>query len=141
MSCVALSPFAISKRWRYGSRACLAEQFYPQAPLVAIEDWAVGDLFIELVATFDLKHHTCSNLAIEKVIDAAYIYKNGNGLLFKESSNIHRLRFGVTGQCVHCIVSRLGLFLHGFIVEFKVFFRWYGVLILYWFDDEEPPLL
>ncbi|RWW42392.1 hypothetical protein BHE74_00052060, partial [Ensete ventricosum] len=107
------------------------EQFYPQAPLVAIEDSTVGDLYIELVATFDLKHHTCNNIAIEKVIGVARIYKNGDGLLFKESSNYQRLRVGVTGQRVHCIVSRLGLFLRDFIFEFEVFFRWYDVLILY----------
>ncbi|RZS21580.1 hypothetical protein BHM03_00054247 [Ensete ventricosum] len=41
---------------------------------------------------------------------------------------------------MHCIVGRLGLFLRGFIFEFEVFFRWYSVLILYYFDDEEPPL-
>ncbi|RWW49501.1 hypothetical protein BHE74_00044319 [Ensete ventricosum] len=82
----------------------------------------------------------CNNLAVEKVIGAARIYKNGDGLLFKESSNFHRLWVGVTNQRVHCIVGRLGLFLRSFIFEFKVFFRWYNVLILYWFDAEEPPL-
>ncbi|RWW08137.1 hypothetical protein GW17_00028447 [Ensete ventricosum] len=83
------------------------------------------DLYVELVATFDLKRHTCNNLAVEEVISAARIYKNGDGLLFKESSNFHRLQVGVTGQHVHCIIGRLGLFLCGFIFEFEVFFRWY----------------
>ncbi|RZS20461.1 hypothetical protein BHM03_00052977, partial [Ensete ventricosum] len=115
------------------------EQFYPQASLVAIEDSIVGDLYVELVATFHLKRHTCSNLAVEKVIGVAHIYKNGDGLLFKESSNFHCLRVGVTGQRMHCIVGWLGLFLRGFIFEFEVFLRWYSVLILYWFNDEEPP--
>ncbi|RWW06344.1 hypothetical protein GW17_00030338 [Ensete ventricosum] len=111
-----------------------------RAPLVAIEDSAIGDLYVELVATFDLKHHTCNNLAVEKVIDTTHIYKNSDGLLFKESSNFHHLQVGVIGECVHCIVGRLGLFLRGFIFKFEVFFKWYGVLILYWFGDEEPPL-
>ncbi|RWW59574.1 hypothetical protein BHE74_00033482, partial [Ensete ventricosum] len=106
----------------------------------AIEDLTVSDLYVEIVASFDLKCHTCNNLAIEKAIGAAHIYKNGDGLLFKESSNFHCLQVGVIDQHVHCIVSRLGLFLHGFIFEFEVFFRWYDVVILYWFDDEEPPL-
>ncbi|RWW68918.1 hypothetical protein BHE74_00023523 [Ensete ventricosum] len=52
-------------------------------------------------------------------------------LLFKESSNFHRLRVGVTDQRMHYIVSRFGLFLRSFIFEFEVFFRWYDVLILY----------
>ncbi|RWW00802.1 hypothetical protein BHE74_00046300 [Ensete ventricosum] len=88
------------------------EQFYPWAPLVAIEDSAVDDLYVKLIVTFDLKYHMCSNLTIEEVIGAAHIYKNGDGLL---SSNFHRLRVGVAGQRVHCIVGRLGLFLRGFI--------------------------
>ncbi|RWV80869.1 hypothetical protein GW17_00057786, partial [Ensete ventricosum] len=107
---------------------------------VTIEDSTVGDLYVELVVTFDLKHHTCNNLAVEKVISADHIYKNGDWLLFKESSNFLRLRVGVTGQRMHCIVGGLGLFLHGFIFELEVFFRWYGVLILYWFNDKELPL-
>ncbi|RRT41664.1 hypothetical protein B296_00052948 [Ensete ventricosum] len=115
------------------------EQFYPWASLVVIEDSIVSDLYVELVATFHLKRHTCSNLAVKKVIGVAHIYKNGDGLLFKESSNFHCLRVGVTGQCMHCIVGWLGLFLRGFIFEFEVFLRWYSVLILYWFNDEEPP--
>ncbi|RZS11122.1 hypothetical protein BHM03_00042444 [Ensete ventricosum] len=114
------------------------EQFYPQAPLVTIEDLVVGDLYIELVATFDLKHYTCSNLVVEEVICAAHIYENGDGLLLKESSNFHCLRVGVAGQRMHWRVGRLGLFLRSFIFEFKVFFRWFGILILYWFDHEEP---
>ncbi|RRT37718.1 hypothetical protein B296_00031941 [Ensete ventricosum] len=104
----------------------------------ALASQFVGDLYVELVKTFDLKRHTCNNLAVEEVIGAARIYKNGDGLLFKESSNFHRLRVGVTGQRVHYMVGRLGLFLRGFIFEFEVFFKWYGILILYWFDHEEP---
>ncbi|RWW54900.1 hypothetical protein BHE74_00038492, partial [Ensete ventricosum] len=106
------------------------EQFYPWAPLVAIEDSTIGDLYVELVTIFDLKCHTCSNLAIEEVIGVGCIYKNGDGLLFKESSNFHNRRVIVTGH----------LFLCGFIFKFEVFFRWYDILILYGFDDEEPPL-
>ncbi|RRT73688.1 hypothetical protein B296_00001233 [Ensete ventricosum] len=117
------------------------EQFYPRASLVAIEDLVIDDLYVELVVTFDLKCHTCNNLAVENVISVAHLYKNGDGLLFKESSNFHRLRVRVSGQHKHCIVILLGLFLYGFIFEFEVLFRWYGVLILYWFDDEKPPLL
>ncbi|RWW68892.1 hypothetical protein BHE74_00023550 [Ensete ventricosum] len=116
------------------------EQFYPRAPLVAIEDSTVSDLYVELVATFDLKRRTCSNLAAEEVIGAARVYKNGDGLLFKESSNFHRLRVGVVDQRVHCIVGRLGLFLRGFIFEFEAFFRWFVVLILYWFNHEKSAL-
>ncbi|KAJ8477990.1 hypothetical protein OPV22_021717 [Ensete ventricosum] len=101
----------------------------------------MGDLYIKLVVTFNLKHHACSNLAVVKVIGVARIYNNGDGLLSKESSNFHHMQVGVTGQCVHFIVGRLGLFLCGFIFEFEAFFRWYNVLILYWFDDEELPLL
>ncbi|RWW83538.1 hypothetical protein BHE74_00007962 [Ensete ventricosum] len=41
---------------------------------------------------------------------------------------------------MHYIVGQLRLFLHGFIIEFEVFFKWYDVLTLYLFDDEEPPL-
>ncbi|RZS10863.1 hypothetical protein BHM03_00042137 [Ensete ventricosum] len=68
----------------------------------------------------------CSSLAIEEVIGVARIYKNSDGLLFKESSNFHFLWVGVIGQHMHCIVGRLGLFLHGFIFEFEVFFIWYA---------------
>ncbi|RWW58355.1 hypothetical protein BHE74_00034826 [Ensete ventricosum] len=116
------------------------EQFCPQAPLVAIEDSAVGDLYVELVATFDLKRHTCSNLAVEEVICVALIDENGDRLLFKKSSNFHRLRVGVVGQRVHCVVGRLGLFLRGFIFGFEAFFKWFAVLTLYWFNHEEPTL-
>ncbi|RWW64589.1 hypothetical protein BHE74_00028165 [Ensete ventricosum] len=38
-----------------------------------------------------------SNLAVEEVIGIAHIHRNGDGLLFKESSNFHRLRVGVAG--------------------------------------------
>ncbi|RWW37373.1 hypothetical protein BHE74_00057527, partial [Ensete ventricosum] len=113
------------------------EQFYLWAPLVVIEDSAVSDLYVELVATFDLKRHTCSDLAIKKVICATRIDENGDGLLFKKSSNFHCLRVGVVGQRVHCVVDRLGLFLHGFIFGFNAFFRWVTVLILYWFNHEK----
>ncbi|RWW01266.1 hypothetical protein GW17_00035711 [Ensete ventricosum] len=41
---------------------------------------------------------------------------------------------------VHCIVGRLGLFLCGFIFGFKAFFRWFAVLILYWFNHEDLAL-
>ncbi|RZS25511.1 hypothetical protein BHM03_00058718 [Ensete ventricosum] len=116
------------------------EQFYPWAPLVAIEDSIVGDLYVELVTTFDLKHHTCNNLAVEEVIGATHIYKNGDVLLFKESSNFHHLWVGVAGQRVLCIVSRLGLFLRGFIFGFEALFRLVVVLILYWSNHEEPTL-
>ncbi|RRT74884.1 hypothetical protein B296_00008376 [Ensete ventricosum] len=116
------------------------EQFCPQAPLVAIEDSAVGDLYVELVATFDLKRHTCNNLAVEEFICVALIDENGDRLLFKKSSNFHRLRVGVVGQRVHCVVGRLGLFLRGFIFGFEAFFKWFAVLILYWFNHDEPVL-
>ncbi|RRT34843.1 hypothetical protein B296_00051341, partial [Ensete ventricosum] len=116
------------------------EQFYSWAPLVTIEDSAVGNFYVKLIATFDLKRHTCSNLAVEEVIGATHIYKNGDGLMFKESSNFHRLRVGVAGQRVHCIVDRLGLFLRGFIFEFEAFFRWFAILVLYWFNHKEPTL-
>ncbi|RRT48780.1 hypothetical protein B296_00050174 [Ensete ventricosum] len=101
------------------------EQFYPWASLVAFEDSAVGDLYIKLVTTVDLKHHMCINLDAKKVICVARIYENGDELLFKESSNFHRLQVGVTGQHVHCIVGQLGLFLCSFIFEFEVFFACY----------------
>ncbi|RRT35396.1 hypothetical protein B296_00020454 [Ensete ventricosum] len=68
----------------------------------------------------------CSNLAFEKVIGVARIYNNGDGLMFKESSNFHLLWVGVTGQHMHYIVGRLGLFLFGFIFKFEVIFKWYG---------------
>ncbi|RWW14397.1 hypothetical protein GW17_00021835 [Ensete ventricosum] len=82
------------------------EQFYPRAPLVAIEDSTVDDLYVELVATFDLKHHTCSDLTVEEVIYAVHIDENGDGLLFKKSSNFHSLRVQVAGQRVHYVVGR-----------------------------------
>ncbi|RRT38368.1 hypothetical protein B296_00005943 [Ensete ventricosum] len=69
----------------------LASQCDLRAPLVAIEDSAIDDLYVELVTTFDFKCHTCSNLVVEKVISATHIYKNSDGLLFKESSNFHCL--------------------------------------------------
>ncbi|RWV84225.1 hypothetical protein GW17_00054073, partial [Ensete ventricosum] len=115
-------------------------QFYPRAPLVVIEDSTVSDLYVELVATFDLKRHTCNNLAVEEVICAARIDENSDRLLFKKSSNFHRLRVGVASQHVHCVVGRLGLFLRIFIFGFEAFFRWFVVLILYWFNHEEPTL-
>ncbi|RWW38200.1 hypothetical protein BHE74_00056583 [Ensete ventricosum] len=83
----------------------------------------------------------CSDLAVEEVICAAYIDENGDQLLFKKSSNFHRLRVGVADQHVHCVVGRLGLFLYGFIFRFAAFFRWFTVLILYWFNHEELDLL
>ncbi|RRT70407.1 hypothetical protein B296_00027356 [Ensete ventricosum] len=81
----------------------------------------------------------CSDLAVEEVICAARANKNSDGLLFKKSSNFH-LQVGVADQRVHYVVSRLGLFLHGFIFKFKAFFRWFVVLILYWFNHEESAL-
>ncbi|RWV79932.1 hypothetical protein GW17_00058868 [Ensete ventricosum] len=42
---------------------------------------------------------------------------------------------------MHCVVGRLGLFLYGFLFEFEAFFRWFVVLILHWFNHEEPTLL
>ncbi|RWV92896.1 hypothetical protein GW17_00044686 [Ensete ventricosum] len=101
------------------------------APSVAIENSIDSDLYIELVAIFNFKHHTYSNLTIEEVICAARINKNGDGLLFQKSSNFHGLRVGVAGQCVHCVVGRLGLFLHGFPLKFEVFFKWFAILILH----------
>ncbi|RWW12032.1 hypothetical protein GW17_00024319, partial [Ensete ventricosum] len=91
---------------------------------LAIKDSAVGDLYVELVATFDLKCQTCNNLTVEEVICAAHVDENGDGLLFQKSSKFHRLRVGVAGQCVHYVVDRLGLFLQGFFFRFKGFFRW-----------------
>ncbi|RRT60411.1 hypothetical protein B296_00001105 [Ensete ventricosum] len=41
---------------------------------------------------------------------------------------------------MHCVVGQLGLFLCGFLFGFKVFFRWFAVLILHWFNHEEPAL-
>ncbi|RZS15295.1 hypothetical protein BHM03_00047106 [Ensete ventricosum] len=48
---------------------------------------------------------------------------------------------------MHCVVGRLGLFLHsfffrfkGFFFRFKGFFRCFIVLILRWFNHEEPAL-
>ncbi|RWW35223.1 hypothetical protein BHE74_00059873, partial [Ensete ventricosum] len=116
------------------------EQFYPWAPLVAIEDSTVNDLYVELVATFNLKRHTCSDLVVEEVICAACIDENGEGLLFKKSSNFHRLRVRVAGQRVHCVVDQLDLFLYSFIFGFEAFFRWFAILILYWFNHEKPTL-
>ncbi|RWV97279.1 hypothetical protein BHE74_00044320 [Ensete ventricosum] len=73
----------------------------------------------------------CSNLAVKEVLGVACIYKNGDGLMFKKSSNFHRMRVGVSGQRMHCVVGQLGLFLSGFIFRFEAFFRWFTVLILY----------
>ncbi|RWW52739.1 hypothetical protein BHE74_00040829 [Ensete ventricosum] len=42
---------------------------------------------------------------------------------------------------MHCVVGRLGLFLYGFLFRFEAFFRWFVVLILHWFNHEEPALL
>ncbi|RWW88898.1 hypothetical protein BHE74_00002207 [Ensete ventricosum] len=70
-----------------------------------MEDSTVGDLYVKLVANFDLKCHTCSDLAIEEVIYATRIDENGDGLLFKKSSNFHSLRVGVAGQHVHYVKS------------------------------------
>ncbi|RWW03697.1 hypothetical protein GW17_00033123 [Ensete ventricosum] len=58
-----------------------------------------------------------------------------------KSFNFYRLRVGVVGQCVHCVVGRLALFLHGFFFRFKGVFRWFIVLILHWFNHKEPTLL
>ncbi|RRT65497.1 hypothetical protein B296_00007012 [Ensete ventricosum] len=41
---------------------------------------------------------------------------------------------------MHCVVGRLGLFLYGFIFRFEAFFRWFTVLILYWFNHEKSAL-
>ncbi|RRT43615.1 hypothetical protein B296_00022060 [Ensete ventricosum] len=76
----------------------------------------------------------CNNLAITR------INENGDVLLFKKSSNFHRMRVGVASQHVHCVVNRLGLFLRGFIFGFETFFRWFTVLIFYWFNHEELAL-
>ncbi|RRT79446.1 hypothetical protein B296_00001589 [Ensete ventricosum] len=107
---------------------------------VAIEDSIVGDLYVKLVATFNLKHYTYSDLIVEEVICATHIKENDDGLLFKKSFNFHLLRVGVAGQGMHCIVDRLGHFLRGFIFRFEAFFRWFAVLILYWFNHEKPTL-
>ncbi|RRT31209.1 hypothetical protein B296_00058740, partial [Ensete ventricosum] len=45
---------------------------------------------------------------------------------------------GIAGQCVHCVVGRLGLFLHTFFFRFEGFLRYFIVLILRWFNHEEP---
>ncbi|RWW51719.1 hypothetical protein BHE74_00041911 [Ensete ventricosum] len=66
----------------------------------------------------------CNNLAIEEVICTTRINENGDVLLFKKSSNFHRMQVGVASQRVHCVVDRLGLFLRGFIFGFEAFFRW-----------------
>ncbi|RZR75211.1 hypothetical protein BHM03_00051993 [Ensete ventricosum] len=42
---------------------------------------------------------------------------------------------------MHYVVGRLGLFLYGFLFEFKAFFKWFIVLNLHWFNHEEPALL
>ncbi|RWV80242.1 hypothetical protein BHE74_00046619 [Ensete ventricosum] len=81
-----------------------------------------------------------SDLVVEEVICDARIDENGDGLLFKKSSNFHRLRVGVAGQRVHYIVGRLGLFLYGFIFGFEALFRWFTILILYWFNHEKLAL-
>ncbi|RZS29103.1 hypothetical protein BHM03_00062785, partial [Ensete ventricosum] len=52
-----------------------------------------------------------------------------------------RRRGLVAGQCMHCVVGRLGLFLYGFLFGFEAFFKWFVVLILHWFNHEEPTLL
>ncbi|RRT72033.1 hypothetical protein B296_00006698 [Ensete ventricosum] len=91
-----------------------------RAPLVAIEDSTVSDLYVKLVATFNLKHYMCSNLAVKEVICATRIDENGDGLLFKKSSNFHHLWVGVAGQRVCCVVGQLGLFLCGFIFSFSL---------------------
>ncbi|RWV99740.1 hypothetical protein BHE74_00004128 [Ensete ventricosum] len=87
-----------------------------------------------------MKCQTCSNFTIEEVICAAHVEENGDGLLFQKSSNFHHLRVGVAGQCVHCVVGRLGIFLYGFFFMFQGFFRWFIVLILHWFNNKEPAL-
>ncbi|RZS16661.1 hypothetical protein BHM03_00048689 [Ensete ventricosum] len=61
----------------------------------------------------------CSDLAVEEVICVAHIDENGDRLMFKKSSNFHRLRVVVADQRVHCVVYRLGLFHHGFIFRFE----------------------
>ncbi|RRT61003.1 hypothetical protein B296_00039571, partial [Ensete ventricosum] len=101
------------------------EQFYPWAPLVAIEDSTIDDLYVKLVATFNLKRHTCSDLAVEEVICATCIDENGDRLLFKKSTNFHRMRVGVASQRMHYVVDRLELFLRGFIFRFEAFLRWF----------------
>ncbi|RWW59718.1 hypothetical protein BHE74_00033331 [Ensete ventricosum] len=50
------------------------------------------------------------------------------------------MRIGIAGQCVHCIVGRLGLFLYDFFFRFKGFFKCFIVFILCWFNHEEPAL-
>ncbi|RRT54792.1 hypothetical protein B296_00028035 [Ensete ventricosum] len=42
---------------------------------------------------------------------------------------------------MHCVVGRLGIFLYGFLFGFEAFFRWFVILILHWFNHEEPALL
>ncbi|RWV79844.1 hypothetical protein GW17_00058963, partial [Ensete ventricosum] len=49
-------------------------------------------------------------------------------------------RVGIAGQCVLCVVGRLGFSLHGFFFRFKGFFRCFIVLILHWFNHEELAL-
>ncbi|RZR71081.1 hypothetical protein BHM03_00003408 [Ensete ventricosum] len=73
------------------------EQFHPRAPLVAFKNLVIGDLYIELVATFNLKRHTCNNLAVKKVICVALIYENSDGLLLEKSHYFHRMWVGVAG--------------------------------------------
>ncbi|RWV91916.1 hypothetical protein GW17_00045765 [Ensete ventricosum] len=41
---------------------------------------------------------------------------------------------------MHCVVGRLGLFLHAFFFRFKGFFRCFIILILRWFNHEELAL-
>ncbi|RWW77635.1 hypothetical protein BHE74_00014189 [Ensete ventricosum] len=41
---------------------------------------------------------------------------------------------------MHCVVGRLRLFLYGFFLRFKGFSRCFIVLILCWFNHEEPVL-
>ncbi|RWW50797.1 hypothetical protein BHE74_00042919, partial [Ensete ventricosum] len=82
----------------------------------------------------------CNNLTIEEVIYVACVDENGDGLLFQKSSNFHRLRVGVAGQCVNYVVGHLRFFLHGFFFRFKGFFIWFIILFLHWFNHKEPAL-
>ncbi|RWW61147.1 hypothetical protein BHE74_00031809 [Ensete ventricosum] len=96
MSCAKFSPFVVSVEiWLL--RLPRKEQFHPWAPLVAFKNLVVGDLYIELVATFNLKRHTCNNLAVKKVICVALIYENSDGLLLEKSHYFHRMWVGVAG--------------------------------------------
>ncbi|RWW46026.1 hypothetical protein BHE74_00048071 [Ensete ventricosum] len=57
---------------------------------------------------------------------------------FFSGPNHHRV--GIAGQYVHCVVGRLGFFLHSFFFRFKGFFRCFIILILRWFNHEELAL-